>query len=109
MQAGWLLAARARLRLAELRPAAALGDLLAAGDLFARLRILTAAGASWRSDAALAHLALGKRAETRALAAEEVALPQAFGGPRTIGIALRAAGLADGGRRRLQLLPQPVR
>ena len=35
MQAGWLLAARGRLRLAELRPAAALEDLLAAGDLFA--------------------------------------------------------------------------
>ncbi len=38
MQTGWLLAARGRLRLAELRPAAALGDLLAAGDLFTRRR-----------------------------------------------------------------------
>src|SRR5260370_20977452 len=104
MQAGWLLAARARLRLAELRPAAALGALPPAGALFARRRILPAAGASWRSDAALAHLALEKRAERRALAAEEVALAQAFGGPRTIGIALRAAGLADGGRRGIELL-----
>src|SRR6266542_2906676 len=41
MQAGWLIAARGRLRLAERRPAAALGDLLAAGELFARLRIST--------------------------------------------------------------------
>ena len=41
------------------------------------------AGASWRSDAALAHLALGARAEAKALAAEEVALAQAFNGQRT--------------------------
>jgi tetratricopeptide (TPR) repeat protein len=41
MQAGWLIAGRGRLRLAERRPAAALDDLLAAGDLFARLRIST--------------------------------------------------------------------
>jgi DNA-binding CsgD family transcriptional regulator len=109
MQAGWLLAARGRLRLAEMRPAAALGDLLAAGDLFARLRILTPAGASWRSDAALAHLALGARAEAKALAAEEVTLAQAFNGQRTIGIALRAAGLAEGGTRGIELLRQAER
>lgn len=108
MQAGWLLAARGRLRLAELRPAAALSDLLAAGDLFARLHILTPAGAPWRSDAALAHLALGVPAEARALAAEEVALAQAFNGPRTLGIALRAAGLAEGGSRGIELLRQAV-
>ncbi len=109
MQTGWLLAARGRLRLAELHPAAALGDLLAASDLFARLRILTPAVASWRSDAALAHLALGAPAEARALAAEEVGLAQAFHGPRTLGIALRAAGLAEGGSRGIELLRQAVR
>jgi DNA-binding CsgD family transcriptional regulator len=109
MQAGWLLAARGRLRLAELRPAAALGDLLAVGDLFARLRILSPSIASWRSDAALAYLALGARAEAKALAAEEVALAQAFNGPRTLGIALRAAGLAEGGRRGIELLRRAVR
>jgi DNA-binding CsgD family transcriptional regulator len=108
MQAGWLLAARGRLRLAELRPAAALGDLLAAGDLFARLRVLGPAGAPWRSDAALAHLALGARAEARALAAEEVTLARAFKGPRTLGVALRAAGLVEGGRRGIELLHQAV-
>jgi DNA-binding CsgD family transcriptional regulator len=108
MQAGWLIAARGRLRLAERRPAAALDDLLAAGDLFARLRISTP-GIPWRSDAALAHLALGAHAEARALAAEEVTLAQAFKGPRTLGVALRAAGLTDGGRRGIELLRQAVR
>ena len=108
MQAAWLVAARGRLRLAERRPAAALGDLLAASDLFARLRICTPT-IPWRSDAALAHLALGAPAEARALAAEEVTLAQAFKGPRTLGVALRAAGLTDGGRRGIELLRQAVR
>jgi len=108
MQAGWLIAGRGRLRLAERRPAAALDDLLAAGDLLARLRSPTP-GISWRSDAALAHLALGAHAEARALAAEEVTLARAFTGPRTLGVALRAAGLTDGGRRGIELLRQAVR
>ena len=106
MQAGWLIAARGRLRLAERRPAAALDDLLAAGDLFARLRIPTPSIAPWRSDAALAQLALGAQAEARALAAEEVTLAQAFNGPRTLGVALRAAGLTEGGSRGIELLRQ---
>jgi DNA-binding CsgD family transcriptional regulator len=109
MQAGWLLASRGRLRLAELHPAAALGDLLTAGDLFARLRILTPSIASWRSDAALAHLALSERAEAKALTAEELTLAQAFNGPRTLGIALRAAGLTEGGRRGIELLREAER
>jgi len=108
MQAGWLLAGRGRLRLAERRPAAALDDLLAAGELLARLRIPTPT-IPWRSDAALAHLALGAPAEARALAAEEVTLARAFTGPRTLGVALRAAGLTDGGRRGIELLRQAVR
>jgi DNA-binding CsgD family transcriptional regulator/Tfp pilus assembly protein PilF len=109
MQAGWLLASRGRLRLAELRPAAALGDLFAAGDLFARLRIVSPSIASWRSDAALAHLALGERADAKALTAEEVTLAQAFNGPRTLGKALRAAGLTEGGRRGIELLREAER
>jgi tetratricopeptide (TPR) repeat protein len=109
MQAGWLLASRGRLQLAELRPAAALDDLLAAGDLLTRLRISTPSIAPWRSDAALAHLALGAPAEARALAAEEVTLARAFQGSRTLGIALRAAGLTDGGTRGIELLRQAER
>jgi DNA-binding CsgD family transcriptional regulator len=108
LQTGWLLAARGRLRLAELRAAAALDDLIAAGDLFAQLRSPSPNTAPWRSDAALAQLALGERVEARALATEEVALAQAFNGPRTLGIALRAAGLAEGGKRGIDLLRQAV-
>jgi DNA-binding CsgD family transcriptional regulator len=103
---GWVLAARGRLRLAQFKPGVALGDLIAAGDLFARLRSPSPLVAPWRSDAALAHLALGATAEARALAAEEVMLAQASNGRRTLGIALRAAGLAEGGTRGIDLLRQ---
>jgi hypothetical protein len=48
-------------------------------------------------------------AEARALAAEEVALAQTFTGPRTLGIALRAAGLTEGGSRGIELLRQAGR
>jgi DNA-binding CsgD family transcriptional regulator/Tfp pilus assembly protein PilF len=108
IQAAWLLAARGRLRLAELRPASALDDLLAAGDLFARLHSPSPTTAPWRSDAALAQLALGAPAEARALAAEEVALAQTDNGPRALGIALRAAGLTEGGKRGIELLREAV-
>jgi len=109
LQAGWLLAARGRLRLAELHPAAALVDLLAAGDLFVRLHSPTPTTAPWRSDAALAQLALGERAEARALSAEEVALAHVHNGPRTLGIALRSAGLVEGGTRGIELLDHAAR
>ena len=108
LQGAWLLAARGRLRLAELRPAAALDDLLAAGGLLSRLHSPSPTNAPWRSDAALAQLALGAEAEAQALAAEEIALAEAFGAPRALGIALRAAGLAQDGPRGIELLRQAV-
>jgi DNA-binding CsgD family transcriptional regulator len=109
IQGGWLLAARGRLRLAELRPAAALDDLLAVGDLFERLRSRSPTTAPWRSDAALAQLALGQQTEARALAADEVALAKAFDAQRALGIALRAGGLAEGGSSGIELLRQATR
>jgi DNA-binding CsgD family transcriptional regulator len=106
---GYVLAARGRLRLAELRPAAALDELLAAGGLFTRISNPSPPTTPWRSDAALAHLALGNRDEARALAAEELALAQAYNAPRALGIALRATGLAEGGGHGIKLLGQAVR
>jgi DNA-binding CsgD family transcriptional regulator len=108
IQVAWLLAARGRLRLAQLRPAAALEELLAAGDLFTRLRSLSPT-IPWRSDAALAQLALDARAEATALAADELTLAQAYRGPRTLGVALRAAGLVEGGTRGIELLRDAAR
>ena len=58
----------------------------------------------WRSSAALVAARLGDTAAARRLAAEEVELARAFGAPRALGVALRAAGLVArrrGARRRL--------
>jgi DNA-binding CsgD family transcriptional regulator len=103
-----LLASRGRPRLAELQPKPALDDLLTAGNVLARLHNVNPSTAPWRSDAALAHLALGTQTEARALAAEEVALAESFGGPRALGVAVRAAGLSEGGKRGIELLRQAV-
>ncbi len=48
---------------------------------------------AWRSAAALSLAELGRKDEARSLAAEELERAQAFGAPRAIGIALRAAAL----------------
>jgi DNA-binding CsgD family transcriptional regulator len=52
----------------------------------------------WRSDAALAELRLGEPEAARRLSAEELELARAFGAPRALGVALRAAGLTNGRR-----------
>jgi DNA-binding CsgD family transcriptional regulator len=99
---------RGRLRLAQARPEEALGDLLAAGRLLGELHAPNPAYAAWRSDAALALLALERRDEGRRLVAEELELARAFGGPRAVGVALRGLGLVEGGEAGLGLLREAV-
>jgi DNA-binding CsgD family transcriptional regulator len=100
--------ARGRLRLAQDRPTEALADILAAG------RIVLATGSTcpgylaWRSAGALAHAALGEREEGLRLAMEEVELARAFGGQRTLGVSLRAAGAVAGGGEGEALLREGV-
>jgi hypothetical protein len=74
-----------------------LDDLLAAGGRFERARQPCPTLAPWRSDAALAYLALGDGECAVRFAAEELDLARAFGAPRALGIALRVAGLVHGG------------
>ena len=62
----------------------------------------------WRSSAALVLAQLGDGEEARRLASEEVALARAFGAPRCLGVALRAAGLVHEGSVRVQLLREAV-
>jgi DNA-binding CsgD family transcriptional regulator len=62
----------------------------------------------WRSDAALAHLALGQSEPARRLADEELELARAFGAPRAIGVAKRAAGVIAGGDRGASLLREAI-
>jgi len=63
---------------------------------------------AWRSPAALALLQLGEQHEARRLAREELELARAWGAPRALGAALRAAGLIEGGEHGLSLLDEAV-
>jgi DNA-binding CsgD family transcriptional regulator len=62
----------------------------------------------WRSDAALAHRTLGQGEPARRLADEELELARAFGTPRALGVAKRAAGVIAGGDRGVSLLREAI-
>ena len=102
-----LLAARANLHLARARPAEALRDALAAGALVSPI-IANPACCGWRTPAALALAALGRRDEARAMAGAELADARRFGVPDAIGVALRTSGRIAGGREGLDLLRSAV-
>ena len=101
------LLARGRLRAAQGRTDDALRDFIECGARSERL-----GGAPtlrrWRSQAALAHSALGRPEEAHRLAAEEVELAREFGAPGGLGIALRNQGLVEGGLPGLALLGEAV-
>ena len=61
-----------------------------------------------RAGAAQALLRLGEREGARELAQAELADVRVFGAPRALGVALRVAGLAEGGQRGLELLRESV-
>jgi DNA-binding CsgD family transcriptional regulator len=102
------LAARGRLALARNDPAAALGDLRAAGDLADRHGMAQPAMLPWRIWASAAAARLGNRELALALSGAALEPARACGAPRTLGAALRAAGLAAGGRRGEELLTEAV-
>jgi DNA-binding CsgD family transcriptional regulator len=102
------LAARGRLRVAGGRIGEGLTDLLAVGRWCEEWGARNPGAFAWRSSAAHAHLAAEEVDRARALAAEEVALARPLGQPRALGIALRAAGLAEGGARGIELLREAV-
>ncbi len=76
--------------------------------VLARWGIANAAGAPCRSAAAVALARLGRAAEAKELASEELAAARRFGAPGTLGVALRAAGLVEGGTRGIELLREAV-
>jgi DNA-binding CsgD family transcriptional regulator len=90
-----LLIARAHERLAARDPASALADLLESGRRDQELGV-TGRPIAWRTLAVEAALAVEDADQARALAAEELARARAIGAPRTLGMALRASGLAQG-------------
>ena len=100
--------ARGRLRIAQGRLAEGLEDFLAVGALLARATITCPGYLPWRSEAALAQLALGERESAARLAGEELELAGAFGAPRALGVAKRAAGIVAGGHHGALLLREAV-
>src|SRR5437763_251052 len=100
--------ARGRLRIAQGRFAEGLDDFLAVGTLLTRATITCPGYLPWRSEAALAQLAVGDPESAERLAEEELQLAQAFGAPRALGVALRAAGLVVGGERGASLLREAI-
>jgi DNA-binding CsgD family transcriptional regulator len=103
---GWnyFLHARGAVRAAKLEPRAALQDFLACGDRQNAWGARNPSVIPWRSSAALAWLSIGDRDRASELAGEELELARSFGAPRSIGIALRALGLAANGCERVRLL-----
>ena len=98
----------ARLRILRGDLAGGVEAMLAAGRRFEAVGGRNPALMAWRSQAALALLQRGESSEARRLAAEELALARAWGAPRALGAALRAAGLVEGGHDGLTLLEEAV-
>ena len=105
-------AARGRLRLAQGRPSDALADFRECAAMFSPelwgtdMRDVGYLHA--RAGAARALLQLGQREDARRLAHAELDDAREFGAPRALGIALRVAGLAQGGKGGLELLHESV-
>ena len=99
---GWL-----RAQLGDLE--GGLAELLACGERELEWGVGTPQIIAWRSAAAEVCLTLGRLEQARALAAEEVALARSIGAPRALGVALRAAALAESGARRIELLREARR
>src|SRR5207244_3032549 len=100
--------ARGRLRVEQRRVAEGLEDFLAVGVLLTRALVTCPSYLPWRSEAALAQFSLGDRESAGRLAAEELELARAFGAPRALGVAMRAAGVVAGGDRGEALLREAI-
>jgi DNA-binding CsgD family transcriptional regulator/tetratricopeptide (TPR) repeat protein len=99
---------RARLRMLRGDMAGGLEEMLEAGRRFEAVGGRNPAFLAWRSQAAFALLQLGRQDEAGPLAWEELELARVWGAPRTLGAALRVAGLVEGGQQGLALLEEAV-
>jgi hypothetical protein len=108
LPAGWqffpLIQGRGRLRIARGDTQAGIDDMVAGHEVLVRAGIANPAGAPCRSTAAVALAGIGGREEARELVSGERAAARRFGAPGTLGIALRAAGVIEGGSAGIELL-----
>jgi DNA-binding CsgD family transcriptional regulator len=108
MTVPFLHAQIAAVRMAQNRYAEAVELLRRCGRWATDTRALNPVMMPWRSGLALALVATGEREEALELAHEEVRLARAFELPRELGMALRAAGLVEGGIDGIDLLHEAV-
>ncbi|HSC50106.1 MAG TPA: AAA family ATPase [Gaiellaceae bacterium] len=100
--------ARGRLRVAQGRLGDGLEDFESVGADLTRVLVTCPSFLPWRSEAALAQLALGDHDAAGRLADDELQLARAFGAPRALGVAKRAAGLVVAGERGERLLREAI-
>ena len=101
---------RGWLRIAQGRPAEALEEFQAAGSLAREAGHDLPGFWAWRLGAATAQLALGRRAEARSMAREQLQLVQPFGAPGPIGVAPSArSDSSKDGQAQLDLLRAATR
>jgi DNA-binding CsgD family transcriptional regulator len=93
--------------LAQGQPDAALRESTAAGQLVSAT-ITNPYCCDWRSAAALALSALGRREDAQAIAVQELADARRFGVPEAEGASLRTVGLVTGGTDGIEALRQSV-
>jgi DNA-binding CsgD family transcriptional regulator len=100
--------ARGRLRVAQGRIGEGLEDFEGVGADLTRVLVTCPSFLPWRSQAALAHLALGDHEAAGRLAEDELELARVFGAPRALAVAKRAAGVVAGGERGEALLREAI-
>ncbi|MFI6689352.1 ATP-binding protein [Streptomyces sp. NPDC050485] len=103
-----LLAARARLRLAQGQDRAALDDLEECGSRQQAAGYDNPALVPWRSQAALVHHRLGNQDKADRLTQEELELARRWGSPCVVATSLRAAGLLRSGSAGVDALREAV-
>jgi tetratricopeptide (TPR) repeat protein len=107
-QTAVLLEPRARLRIASGEVERGLAELIAAGERMNAFGVRNPSYSAWRSHAAHVLSALGDRTEACRLVDEEVELARHSGTARPLGVALRAAGLVQGGNEGIELMRESV-
>jgi DNA-binding CsgD family transcriptional regulator len=107
-QTAVLLEPRARLRIASGEVERGLAELIAAGERMDAFGVRNPSYSAWRSHAALVLSALGDRTEASRLVDEEVELARHWGTARPLAVALRAAGLVQGGNEGIELMRESV-
>jgi DNA-binding CsgD family transcriptional regulator len=103
-----VLLARGRRRAAAGDHQRAVVDLLAVRDRCLRWGVDNPAMVPWRWNAALSLAHTGDRDHALVLVDEAIAVAERWGAPRSVGCALRAAGVVRGGRDGIELLEAAV-